>query len=67
MDKSDMQNGDRASQISAELGRLLAEQTEFFKKGARLGHTPQELEEYAKSRERIRELFTELERSRKAA
>jgi len=54
----------RSFKISAELGRLLAEQTDFFKKTE---HTSDELREYRRSRERVRELFTELEQSRKAA
>ena len=44
-------------EISKELARLLAKQTEFFKKGARCGHTPDELREYERSRARVRELF----------
>ena len=59
----DIQN-ERSFKISAELGRLLAEQTDFFKKTE---HTSDELREYRRSRERVRELFTELEQSRKAA
>jgi len=54
----------RSFKISAELGRLLAEQTDLFKKTE---HTPDELRAYKRSRERVRELFAELERSRKAA
>ena len=52
-------------EISNELARLLAQQTEFFKKGARRGHTPDELREYEQSRERVRELFELLEHLRK--
>ena len=52
-------------EISNELARLLAQQTEFFKKGARRGHTPDELREYERSRERVRELFELLEQLRK--
>jgi hypothetical protein len=59
----DIQN-ERSFKISAELGRLLAEQTDFFKKTE---HTSGELREYRRSRERVRELFAELEQSRKAA
>ena len=53
------------SEISRELGRHWKDQTEFFRKGAR--HTADELREYEASRERVRELFAELERLRKAA
>jgi hypothetical protein len=52
-------------QISKELARLLARQTEFFKNGARRGHTPDELREYEQSRDRVRELFELLEHLRK--
>lgn len=55
----------RMSEISRELGRLLTEQTEFFRKGPR--HTAEELRDYEASRERVRELFAELERLRGAA
>ncbi len=51
--------------ISRELGRLLTEQTEFFRKGTQ--HTAEELREYEASRGRVRELFAELERLRKTA
>jgi hypothetical protein len=61
--KWDIQNN-RGFKISAELGRLLAQQTKFFK---RTEHSPEELREYAESRERVRELFKELEQSTKAA
>jgi hypothetical protein len=43
-------------EISNELVRLLSQQTEFFKNGARREHTPDEL----------RELFELLEQLRKA-
>jgi len=56
---------ERMAEISRELGRLLRHQTEFFRKGAR--HSAEELREYEASRERVRELFAELERLRKAA
>lgn len=55
---------ERMSEISRELGWLLTEQTEFFRKGPR--HTAEELRDYEASRERVRELFAELERLRKA-
>jgi hypothetical protein len=58
---------ERISQIGNELARLLAQQTEFFKKGARAKYTPEELREYEESRDRVRELFAELERLTKAA
>jgi hypothetical protein len=58
---------ERMAEISRKLGRLLTEQTEFFRKGARMGNTPQEFRRYEESRERVRELFAELERLRKAA
>lgn len=55
---------ERVSEISRELGQLLTEQTEFFRKGR---HTAEELRDYEASRERVRELFAELERLRSAA
>jgi len=67
-DKEDISSrNDRSSQIRNELARLFNEQTEFFRKGARVGHTTEELREYEESRDRVRELFAELERIRKAA
>ena len=60
-------NAERRKQISDELSRLLAEQTEFFKKGTLGSHTSDELFKYEKSRTRVRELFAELEQLRKAA
>ena len=54
-------------QISDELGRLLAQQTQFFRNGARRGHTPDELREYEESRERVRALFELLDQMRKVA
>lgn len=60
----DSDSGQRL-QISAELGRL--RQAEFFRKGARWGHTPDEICEYKKSRERVRELFQLLEQLKKRA
>ena len=56
---------ERLADISRELGRLLTEQTEFFRKGTQ--HTAEELREYEASRGRVRELFAELERLRKTA
>ena len=55
---------ERMSEISRELGRLLTEQTEFFRKGPR--HTAEELRDYVASCERVRGLFAELEGLRKA-
>ena len=52
-------NSKRSFEISAELARLLAWQTNFLKK---IERTAAEREEYAKSRDRVRELFAELER-----
>jgi hypothetical protein len=53
-------------EISNELIRLLAQQTEFFKNGARREHTPDELREYERSRARVEQLFKLLEQLRKA-
>jgi uncharacterized coiled-coil protein SlyX len=44
--------------ISAELARLLASQSKFLKK---INPTAAERQEFAKSRDRVRELFDELE------
>ncbi len=54
--------GDRASEISSELLRLFNQQAEFFRKGVRV--IPEELREYEKRRERVRELFAELSQLR---
>jgi hypothetical protein len=54
---------DRA-QINIELSRLIARQTEFFKKSA---PTSAEIQEFEWAGERIRKLFAELEQSNKAA
>jgi hypothetical protein len=54
----------RSCEISAELARLLAEQTNFLKK---IRPTCTELQEYEESRDRVRELFAELEQLAKAA
>jgi hypothetical protein len=53
----------RSFEITAELVRLLAKQSEFLKKRV---HTPAELTEYKESRKRVRQLFEELEQSRAA-
>jgi len=55
----------RKAEISKELTRLFNQQTEFFRKGAR--HSAKELRDYETARARVRELFAELERLRKAA
>ena len=52
------------TEISAELSRLIARQTEFFQKS---DPTPSELQEFEWTGERIRKLFAELEQSNKAA
>ena len=52
-------------EISNELARLLAKQTEFFKNGARRGHTPDEIRQYERSRELVLELFELFEQLRK--
>ena len=57
-------NSKRSFEISAELARLLAWQTNFLKK---IEATAAERQEYAKSRDRVRELFDELEQLAKAA
>ncbi len=54
-------------EISNELVRLLAQQTEFFKNGARREHTPDEVREFERSRARVQELFELLEQLRKTA
>ena len=56
---------ERMSEIRRQLARLLTEQTELFRKGPR--PTAEELRDYEASRERVRELFAELERLRSAA
>jgi hypothetical protein len=53
--------------ISNELGRLLAQQTQFFRNGARRAHIPDEMREYEESRERVQALFELLEQMRKVA
>jgi hypothetical protein len=51
-------------QISAELSRLIALQTEFYQKG---DPTPAELQEFEQAGKRIRQLFAELAQVNKAA
>jgi len=53
----------RSFEISVELSKLLAEQTEFLTTGNR---TPAEEQQYEQSCDRVRELFAELA-SKKAA
>ena len=55
----------RKDQIKSELGKLFNEQAPFFKKGNRAAHNPTEVAEYERRRERIRELFAELDELRK--
>ena len=59
--------GRQSVEISNELARLMAEQTEFFKKGAWAKHAQVELHGHEVLRDRVRELFAELEQSRKPA
>jgi hypothetical protein len=47
----------KREEISNELARLLANQSEFFTKGTE--HTFSELQEFEQSRERVRQLFAE--------
>jgi hypothetical protein len=68
MSKWDIPRHDeRISEISRELTRHLTKQTEFLRNDARVGATEEEFHEYEASRERVRELFAELERLRRAA
>ena len=57
----------RVSEIKRELARLFSEQAAFFQKGRRAKHTETELAEYEKRRERIRDLFAEIDELRKTA
>jgi hypothetical protein len=59
--------GRQSVEISNELARLMAEQTEFFKKGTWAKHAQDELHGHEVLRDRVRELFAELGQSRKAA
>jgi hypothetical protein len=56
-------NNDKA-EISIELSRLIARQTEFFQK---TDPSPSDLQEFEWAGERIRKLFAELEQRNKAA
>jgi hypothetical protein len=59
---------DRAVQIKNELVQLYNEQTAFYgKDGGRSNHTKSEIAEFEKRRERVRELFAELEQLRNVA
>ena len=51
-------------QISAELSRLIALQTEFYQKG---NPTPDEIREFERTARRTRELFAQLSQLNKAA
>jgi hypothetical protein len=55
MDQWIMRN--RSFEISVELTKLLAEQTEFLTKST---HSAAEVEQYKQSCDRVRELFDEL-------
>ena len=59
-------NAERRKQISDELSRLLAEQTEFFKKSTLGSHTRDELDKYEESRAGFLDAGT-LARDRRAA
>jgi hypothetical protein len=59
-----MLKGLDAIQINEELSRLLTLQVEFFEKTP-AEHTWAEYDEFVRSRDRVRELFVELERLRK--
>jgi len=52
------------AEIGIELSRLIARQTEFFRKG---DPTPAEVQEFERADERIRQLFADLEQLNKAA
>jgi hypothetical protein len=52
---------ERRNQIKNELVRLYNEQTEFYRKRGRSKQTASQITEFDKRRERIRELFAELE------
>ena len=58
-----MKNVVRSAEISNELTKLLAQQTDYFKK---LSHTPAEIREYEQSRDRVRELFAQLMQAKAA-
>jgi hypothetical protein len=60
-------NDQELSQIRVELTQLFEEQVEFFRKHSLGELPPVEHSKYEKRRERIRELFAELTKLRKAA
>ena len=62
-----MRDANYKAHISFELSLLLAEQTEYFEKTAVAEPTPEELQQFEYTGQRIRELFAELEQLRKAA
>jgi hypothetical protein len=47
----------KSLEINDELAKLLAEQTDFFKN---VSHTAEDISEYKRSRDRVRELFAQL-------
>lgn len=51
---------ERTNQLKDELVWLYNQQTEFYRKGSRLTHTPTEITEFDSRRERIREVFAEI-------
>lgn len=53
----------RRDEISNELSRLLVQQTEFFKKS---NPTHAEIQDFKLAGDRIRKLFTELEKAKAA-
>src|SRR5437899_5470639 len=59
--------GDRISQVRAELTRLFDEQVEFFRRRAQQQPSPAEQREYKERQERVRQLFGELRGLREVA
>jgi hypothetical protein len=55
----------RNTEICLESTQLLNQQTEFFQNSALDESTVEELQAFKQSRERVRQLFAELERLRK--
>jgi len=62
-----MKDANYKAYISFELSLLLADQSEYFEKTALSEPTPEELQLFKESGDRIRELFAELEQLSKAA
>lgn len=62
-----MKGTNHKAYISFELSLLLAEQTGYFEKTALAEPTPEELQQFEYTGQRIRELFAELEQLSKAA